>query len=195
MLGVVLLPSATFLSKKVELGSSISMLIKYQDRSLGVKFTIVNSSYIIGTFRIPGKIKIGHYIIPKPINKKVSFKDTVVTFKMKAGNKGRVTASAEKPVFSTSIKGIQFGKVKFHNSNNDDIPSAEGFWQDVGDAISDIASGISAGITWLVGGEVVLETSGGGYIKTGTTSSDGQRTIESGFKSEEGLEEENGVWY
>ncbi len=192
LLGSVLIPFH-FLEKKAILGSSISIPISYNGKSLGVKVTIVNGEYLIGTIRIPKSRKLVHFYIdgPSKLGKSTSYKD--VKIKLGRDIAGTVTAHSKSASFTTTLKGATIGRVKFNNSTNDDIPSSEGFFNWLKDKVADIGRAVSAGLTFIYDGTGLWFLSDGSTIEVGPGIKYSQNG--SGFKAEPGLEESPGVWY
>jgi len=193
-----ILPASLFHSKAATLGSSISMLISYRRKSIGVKFTLVDKRYVIGTFRVPNGRKIGHFLIPGPFDGASSSKKVVTSFKLKAKSSAQVSIDPNKGTFTTNVKGIGLSRVKFQDSKNDDVPSTQGWLGWLKDKINDVAAGIAIGISYLTGDQASISTSGGGVLSTHKDA--GGSTIgvyggSSGFKAESGLDEQPGVWY
>lgn len=199
MLGATLVPSSSLFSKailpKAKMGSSISMPISYRGKTLGVKFTIIDNSYVVGTFRLPKGKKVGHFFISGPSKRSASSKKVAVPFKLKAKRSALVSIDPQKGKITTNVKGITLGSVKFLNSPNDDVPSSQGFFNWLKDKVNDVAAGIAVGISYLTGDQVSVSTSGGGVLHTHKDS--GGSTIGSygGFIAEDGIEEQPGVWY
>ncbi len=194
--GAACLPTNLLLSLKAVLGSSISVPVSYRGKTIGIKFTIVNGEYAIGTFRIPNSRKIGHFIIPRP-SKSSQAKDTSISFKLASDNKASVSIDPRRAIISTTVQGIKIGVPKFNDSRQDNVPSSQGFFNWLADKVRDVAAGIAVGIGYLTGDQVNVETSSGGVLHTHVDS--GGSTVSysggSGFMAEPGLEEELGVWY
>ena len=195
VLGAAILPSSLLASKatfnKAILGSSISLPISYKGKTIGVKFTMVNNSYVVATIRVPKGKKMAHFSIEGPFAKEKSSSGTKASVKMKDGISGSVTVDSRKGTFTTSVKGVKIGRVKFENSKDDDIPSAQGFIQWFGDKIADAAKIVAAGITWVTGNEGIWNVGNGSII----VSKGGGILVQSGFMSEDGVEEQPGIWY
>ena len=194
VLGAAILPSSLLYSKAATLGSSISMLLSYRGKTIGVKFTIVNNSYVVGTIRVPKGKKLGHFLIDVPTAKEKSSSRSKKSIKMKDGISGTVTVDSRRGTFTTSVKGVKLSRVKFENSENDDIPSSQGFLNWLGDKIADAARGIAAGITWCLDGNGLWFLSDGGTIDV-TNGNVEYKNNSGGFMSEAGVEESPGVWY
>ena len=194
VLGAAILPSSLLYSKAATLGSSISMLLSYRGKTIGVKFTIVNNSYVVGTIRVPKGKKLALVFIKGPTGKEKSSSRTRKTVKMQGGISGSVTADSRKNTFTTSVKGVAIGRMKFENSKNDDIPSGEGFIQWLGDKIADAARVVAGGLTYLLGGNGIWYLSGGGTLDISGGNIE-YNSNSGSFMSEAGLEESPGVWY
>ena len=187
-----LLPGSLY-SSKASLGSSITIPITYKNITIGVKLTLVNNKYMIVTIGQSRGERLSHFFIQKPTGKTRATKATV---EIGESLPGSITLDGQKVICSTTLRGYKIGRIKFENSNNDDIPNAEGFLGWLGDKISDAAKAVAATIARLNGGAVgEWETSNGGKITVKGTKMSYTSKGSSGFKAEDGLEEENGVWY
>ena len=194
VLGAAILPSTSSLlyGKAATLGSSISMLLNYGGKSIGVKFTIVDKRYVVGTIRVPRGKKVEHFFIEGPSAREQSSSGTRKSVKMQDGSSGSVTVDSRKGTFTTSVKGATIGRVKFEDSKNDDIPSGEGFIQWLGDKIADVARAVAGGIAYLMNRKGLMGLSGGGNLDNSTIF---YPNNSGGFMAEPGLEENPGVWY
>ncbi len=196
LLGAAFLPNELLNLSKATIGSSISIPVTYKGKSLGIKFTLINGDYVIGTLRVPNGKKVGHFYISGP-TKTTEAKDASFTFKLASDSRAKVSVNTSKAIITTSVKGIKIGVPKFNDSQHDNIPSSQGFFNWLADRVRDVAAGIAVGIGYLTGDQVSAKTSSGGVIHTHVDSNGSTVSYNngSGFMAEPGLEEQPGVWY
>lgn len=191
-LGSIVLPKSSVVLGGAILGNSLSFRIRYKKKSLGVKFTIVDEKYVIGTVRIPEGKKIGHFFITREGRTSTELSKSRYSFPLKSGGKDVIFIDTKTGSIKTSLSGLDLSGVYYGGPA--DKPSGQGFWSWVGNLINDIASGIAAHLTLISGDEGTFKYSDGGTteVEHGTMTYDNGR---SGFIAEPGLEGQPGVWY
>ncbi len=115
------------------------------------------------------------------------------TYKLKDGNSFSMRMDKGGRI-SCSWGDIRIGSVKY-STGTGNTPTAQNFWQWIGDLVGDIVDGIAAGIIYLQGGTVVMETSSGAEWSVNGGRSEIVRKPAGSFKLEPGMEEEGGIWY